>query len=213
MKINRFDDREEWMLARKGRITGSRAGDITLKRGGARKIGYYEIMAERLAVTEEDFDGYVPNETPMARGTRLEPEALERFSRETGKKLDTSLVIWTMDDNENIANSPDASVIEDSEVILEAVDAKCLSSARHLEAYFTQEIPDDYHEQGIQYFVTCETLQKLIFAFYDPRIVVKDFFVIEMNREDFLEEIENQKDHQIKTLNDLDKDIASLISF
>ena len=72
MKINKFDSNEEWMLARRGRITGSRLKDIHVKRGTNEKIGYYQIIAERIAQEAGD-------ENPMERGHRLEEEAIEAF--------------------------------------------------------------------------------------------------------------------------------------
>ncbi len=208
MRVNRFEDREEWMLARKGKITGSRAGDITSKRGGSKKIGFYELIAEKLAVTEEDFDGYVPNETPMQRGTRLESYAIDRFAKEGQVEVDTSLIIWEMDENPNIAVSPDGVISE-----TEAVEAKCLSSARHLEAYLTKKIPDEYFEQCLQYFVCNELLEVLHFVFYDPRIVVKDYFVIEMRKQDHLDDIIMQREHQVSTLEEVDRIVGSLSAF
>jgi hypothetical protein len=46
----------------------------------------------------------------MDRGKRLEDEAIERFAKETGKKVNTDLVLWMRDDDENIAVSPDGSI-------------------------------------------------------------------------------------------------------
>ena len=39
----------------------------------------------------------------MDRGKRLEDYAVERFVKETGKKVNTDLVLWVRDDDENIA--------------------------------------------------------------------------------------------------------------
>src|ERR1700704_2195090 len=103
MKTLKFADREAWLFARRGKITGSRLKDIVVKRGTGRKLGFWELVAEGLGLAPED-------ESAMDRGSRLEPEALERFATETKKKLDTSLVIWTRDDDESIAVSPDAFI-------------------------------------------------------------------------------------------------------
>lgn len=180
MKILQFDriDRQSWLESRKGKITGSRLGDIYSKKINSKKIGFYELIAEKLSVNPDEFDGMIPNETPMARGTRLEPIALKMFEQNTSKKVQTDLVIWMRDDNENIAISPDGVVSEN-----EVVEAKCLSSSRHLEAYLTNQIPDDYYEQGLQYMIVNDSVNIVNFAFYDPRIPAKDFFVIQMNRE------------------------------
>src|SRR3990167_5082243 len=103
MKTFNFETREEWLAARRGKITGSRLKDLITKRGTGRKIGFYELIAEKLGIPADD-------ESAMDRGARLETEAIEQFVKETGKKVDTSLVIWTRDDDENIAISPDGFI-------------------------------------------------------------------------------------------------------
>ena len=135
----------------------------------------------------------------MDRGVRLEEEAIGRFAEETKKKIDTSLVIWTREDNENIAISPDGFVGEK-----EAVEAKCLSSARHIEAYLTRKVPSEYEMQAIQYFIVNEKLERLYFSFYDPRMTGKlQFFFLEIKREEVSEKIDEYLAYQQKTLEEV----------
>lgn len=201
MKTLKFENREDWMFARRGKITGSRLKDIVVKRGTGKKIGYYELIAERLATEPE-------GENPMERGTRLEPEALERFVKEAKKKVNTDLVIWTRDDNESIAISPDG-VISDTE----AVEAKCLSSARHIEAFLTQEIPSEYEMQVYQYFIVNDTLTTLYLAFYDPRLPCKDFFYLTINRKDIQASVDEYLEYQRKTLEEVNEIVLKLTNF
>ena len=187
MRTLKFEDREEWLAARRGKITGSRLKDIIAKRGSGRKIGFYELIAERLGIAD---DG---EETPMDRGTRLEAEAIERFMQETGKKVDTSLVIWARDDDESIAISPDgfiAKKVGKKTVITEACETKCLASARHIEAWLTKEIPSDYEFQKLQYFIVNDQLEQLHFMFYDPRLIAKPFFFFTIERKDVQAEVD-----------------------
>jgi YqaJ-like viral recombinase domain len=86
MKIQRFDNEEAWLEARRGRITGTRLKDLILKRGTKPKLGFYELIAERVAIPAS-------GENAMDGGKRLEDEAVERFARETGKKVENELVI------------------------------------------------------------------------------------------------------------------------
>ena len=169
MKVNKYDNEEDWLDARRGRVTGTRLKDLILKRATKPKAGFYEIIAERVAIPAGE-------ERALDRGVRLEDEAIERFEKETGKKVNSELVIWERDDNENIAISPDGSIGK-----TEAVEVKCLSSAKHIEAWLLHEVPDEYQYQVIQYFVVNEELEKLYFVFYDPRMP-KDFFYLEINR-------------------------------
>lgn len=196
MKITTYETREKWLEGRIGRITGSRLKDIIVKRGTGKKIGFYELIAERLALPST-------GENPMDRGTRLEGEALDRFEKETGKKVDRSLVIWERDDNPNIAISPDAFI-----GLEEAVEVKCLASARHIEALLTQE--HDYEEQGLQYFVVNDNLKTLHFAFYDPRLKFKDFHIITIKREDVQTKVDEILEYERNTLKEVEEIVNSL---
>ena len=198
MKIQKFEDRESWLAGRRGKITGTRLKDIIVKRGTGKKIGYYELIAERLAVAPD-------GENPMDRGTRLEEDAIARFQKETGKEVDTSLVIWERSDNESIAISPDGFMGD-----TEAVEAKCLSSARHIEAYLTKEVPDEYKMQTIQYFIVNEKLETLYVVFYDPRIPVKDYFALTINREDVAKEVEDYLAYQQDTIAEVNRIVNEL---
>jgi hypothetical protein len=176
MKLQKFNDEAEWLDARKGRITGTRLKDIICKRGGKPKIGFYEIIAERVAIPAN-------GENVMDRGHRLEVEAIERFEKETGKVVNKDLVMIFRDDDDNIAYSPDGFIGK-----TEDVEVKCLSSARHIEAYLTKAVPADYEEQILQGFIVNDKLKTRHMVFYDPRMPV-DFFYLTINREDVQDEI------------------------
>lgn len=202
MQTLKFEDREDWLLARRGKITGSRLKDIISKRAGSgKKKGYYELIAERIAI--EDI-----SERPMDRGTRLEDIAIARFTEETGKEVDTTLVLWTRDDNNNIAVSPDG-VVKGSKNS-EACEVKCLNSASHVEALLTHEIPSEYEDQVLQYFIVNDKLKKIYFIFYDPRLTVKDFFFMEITRESLGEKIDEFREYQIGVLAEVEKIVSEL---
>lgn len=203
MKVLTFDDEKEWLEARRCKITGTRLKDIVVKRGTGRKIGFYELIAERLGIPGD-------GEDPIERGHRLQEEAIERFEEMTGKKVDQTLVVWTRDDNENIAVSPDGVIGEHA---TEAVEIKCLSSARHLQAVIENCIPDEFRFQVIQYFIVNEKLETLYFCLYDPRLQVKDFHVIEVTREQMAVEIAEMIDYQTTTLAEVDRLVAELMQF
>lgn len=202
MKTQTFDTREEWLAARKGKITGSRLGDVIQgPRSKGKKNAFYELIAERIAIIEEtDVE-----ESAMDRGTRLEPEALARFASETGKKVNTDLVIWSRDDNESIAISPDGIIGKK-----EAVECKCLSSALHIKAFMTQEIPSDYEEQVLQYFIVNDKLQTLYFVFYDPRIPGKDFFYITVTRSSVKAKVDEYLEYERAVLAEVEEAVNQL---
>lgn len=199
MIITKYDSQEEWLAARVGKITGSRLKDILIKRGTEHKKGFYELIAERLAIPRDD-------ERPMDRGHRLEEESILRFEKETGKVVDKSLVIWMRDDNSNIAISPDGSLENDTEV----VESKSLSSASHIEAYIKKEIPSEYEEQVIQYFIVNDKLTTLYFLFYDPSLMVKEFFYITVTRSEVQQRVDTYLEFQRKTLEEVERLVAEL---
>ena len=179
MKIQKFNSEDEWLEGRSGRITGTRAKDLVVKRGTGYKKGFWEIVAERVAIPAN-------GENVMDRGHRLEEDAIHRFEKETGKTINTELVIWSRSEEESIAISPDGFV--EAPKIEEACEVKCLNSASHCEAFITKEIPNEYQPQKIQYFVVNDDLKILYWIFYDPRMP-KDFFYFIIKREDIQKEI------------------------
>lgn len=202
MKTLSYETREEWLEDRKGRITGSKMKDILSKRNPEiKKKGFYQLIADRIAT---DANG----QRPIDRGHECEGEALARFASETGKKLDTSLVIWVSDDNENIAYSPDGFV--KGKKITEAIECKCLDSANHIEAFLTQTIPSEFEEQKVQAFVVNPDLKTLYFVFYDSRVMCKDYFVIECHRKDLQEKIDEFMEYEKNVLEEVEKIVNSL---
>lgn len=199
MQTLKFDTREEWLEARRGKITGSRLKDVVVKRGTGKKVGFYELIAERIGLAAD-------GEDPMERGQRLEDEALDKFSEMAGLELDKSLVMWVRDDDESIAISPDASVVGKPE----AVEVKCLASSRHIEAWHTKSVPSDYEFQKLQYFIVNDKLQKLHFVFHDPRIPAIELFVIEVKREDVQEQIDEYLEYQRKELAEVNEIVNKL---
>ena len=200
MKTIKFESKDDWFAGRKTRITGSRLKDIYAVRK-ERKQGFWELLAERLEIGDDESDN------PMQRGTDLEKEAIAQFEEHEGKTVNTDLVIWTRDDNESIAISPDGFIGE-----TEAIECKCLASARHLEAYFEKSIPKEYWLQVIQYFIVNEKLEVLHFVMYDPRIPQKPYFKISVLREEVTEDIEKYLEYQQKVIAEVNE-LANQLSF
>lgn len=197
-KFERSDaGREEWLEARKGKITGTRLGDIIVKRGTEPKLGFWEIIAERVAIPADD-------ENPMDRGRRLEDEAVQRFVQETGIAVNTDLQLLSREDYPDISYSPDGTIGETA-----TVEVKCLKSSLHIKAWWTKEIPKEYEEQAIQPFCVNDKLETLYFVFYDPRMPV-DFFYLTINRKDFEGKIIAYLEQQIITLRNAEEIIKAI---
>lgn len=190
MKIQHYKNEEDWLDARRGRIMGTKAGNLVLKSGKGYKIGFYELIAERVAIPPNE-------ENVMDRGHRLELDAIVRFEKETKKDVNKELVIICRDDDENIAYSPDGFIGK-----TEDVEVKCLSSARHIEAWITKKVPSDYVEQMVQGFVVNDKLETRYMVFYDPRMPI-DFFFITIKREEVKEQITEYLDLERRVLREI----------
>jgi len=200
MKTLKFENREIWLETRQGKITGSKLKDLISVKGDKKKM-FYQLIADRVAIPAD-------NENPMERGLRLEEEAMERFEKETKKKVDKSLIMWISEENESMAISPDGVIGK-----TEALEVKCLNSASHIEAWLTQELPKEHYFQALQYFIINPKLKTLYFAFYDDRIPNKDFFYITIERENIEAEIEKYKKEQISILAEVETEVLKLIGF
>ena len=199
MKSQTFKSEEEWLEARRGKITGSKLGSLLSKKDKKPLKGYYELIAERVAIPHD-------GESYLDRGHRLEDEAVNRFATIAKKRVKRELVMWSRDDNDNIAISPDGTIGK-----TEAVEVKCLSSANHIEAWLTKEIPSEYEYQVLQYFIVNDKLKKLYFIFYDPRMP-KDLFWIEVNRSEVQEKVDEYLALEKEVLEQIE-DIESELTF
>lgn len=192
---------DAWYEARKGKITGSKLKDIVVKRGTGRKVGFYELLADKLAAEE-------PEENAMDRGGRLEDVAVESFATMTGKTIER-VGLCVADFNEGIAVSPDGLIRNDGKYT-GAVEVKCLSAARHLQALIEQAVPDEYYYQVLQYFIVNEDLETLYFVFYDPRITIKPLHYLTVTRESLYDDVETYKTYQIETMAEVNRIIEEL---
>lgn len=175
--LNMEQGSEEWHDYRKGKISGTMLSDLYSKRGN-RKIGFYQIIADRLALDPDD-------ENRMDRGLRLEEEATELFEKKYNKKVE-QVGIAVHDKYPEIINSPDG-LIKNGSKYTEAIEIKCLSPARHIQAVVEDQVPSEFEAQMLQYFIVNPDLKVLYFVFYDPRIVTVPLHIIEVHRTENLD--------------------------
>lgn len=190
----------EWQQLRKGKITGTTLKAI-MGTPKARQDAIFEIIAERLTVGVES-DDY---ENPMDRGNRLEPDAIAMFELETGKQVERT-GFCENEGNSMICNSPDGLIGE-----TEAVEIKCMGGKNHIKMWLTNEIPEEYKWQTIQYFVVNEKLEKLYFAGYNPDIPTHQLHIIETTRQENLEDIEKAKKSQEEFLKEVNEKLSEII--
>lgn len=205
MIVETFEDtpegKESWLRSRRGRITGSKVNDVMPKKYGGKKIGFYELIAERVGIPGD-------LEEPRNRGNRLEGEAMGFFEEEMHVEITCDKVLWCREDNLNIAVSPDGVIDRET-----AVEVKCLSSALHLQAFFEQETPkEEYYLQALQYFIVNEDLQTLYLVFYDPRILVKPLHYLTLTRDELEEDIAKYYQAEVNIIKEV-KAMANKLSF
>lgn len=200
MKVTKFDNKQDWLNYRVGKVTGSTLKDYYVVRKD-KSSAYYKELLRRLGIPEDPTDA-------LAHGNKYEKEAIEAFSKETGKKVNTDLVIWERDDDKRIALSPDGFIGK-----TEAVETKCLSSMNHIKAFLEDKIPKEYMLQINQYFIVNEKLRKLYFVMYDPRIEVRPFFYFTVYRKEIKEDIEKYLEYQRNMFRAMEEDMLKLTNF
>lgn len=184
----------EWMSFREGKCTGTTIGKIFAK---SRKTGemydtekplltFYQKVAERLAEGTGDDDGL---ESSRERGKDLEEEAITEAEQKLGLQLIRGNV-WQAD--ENHIESPDAYTKD----LKTAVEVKCLSSARHIQAIVEDKPPVEYLAEYINYFLVNDKLKTLYVFLYDPRFYLEHLRTkaFKLERKDMLYEIERMRD-------------------
>ena len=212
IKLSQTNDREAWLDARRGLITGSKAKGIKpLTRGTDRTpAGFWELLAERLSVAKD-------GEPDMDRGQRLENEALQHTADKYGIEFDLDAGMWVSDEIKGMAVSPDSAEYGDKPTY--AGEAKCLATKNHLQAVVADirakkldgyqpfnSVPKEYQDQVLQYFAVNPHLQKVYFTLYDDRIALNKLMhhviIVErtyvQDRVDILLQIETDVLEQIK---------------
>lgn len=185
----------EWMSFREGKRTGTTIGKLFAK---SRKTGelydtekplltFYQKVAERLAEGTGDDDGL---DSSRERGKDLEEEAIKEAEQRLGLTLIRGNV-WQADDPNHI-ESPDAY----TEDLKTAVEVKCLSSARHIQAICEDKPPAEYWAEYLNYFLVNDKLETLYVFLYDPRFLLDHlrWHAFTMRRSDFEYEIERMRD-------------------
>jgi len=194
---------EAWHKERQGVLTGTGLKSV-IGTPKVRETYFFEILAERLS-TEANTE-----ESAMDRGIRLESEAIEVYKTQT--KAQISLIgLVKRKDNKWIGYSPDGLIEQNNGIYEKDIEVKCLSSAKHLKAYVTRQIPEEYIAQGIMGFVVNDDLKERDFVFYDPRISKIPFFIITMKRLDYEMEIAEAKQKAEEFISEVNNTLENLI--
>jgi len=199
MKVKTFESHEQWLSARAGKVTGSKLKDVITKRGNGVKIGVYQLVADKLGIQDGSVDG-------RDRGHELELEAIEVLSKETGIPFLTDLVMWESDENPNMAYSPDGYTSDFSIT----AEAKCLSSAHHIQIIVENRILPEHYDQMIQSFIVNEKQDIHYYISHDPRVTARPFHIIKTLREDVEGIVESYRDTELDILERVNEIVEEL---
>jgi predicted phage-related endonuclease len=196
--INIEQNTPEWLEYRLGKISGSKLKDIITIRGTEKKVGFYQLAADRLALIEET------DEQARDRGHRLEEEAIEELNKKLNKNFVSDVGIWISDKNPDLIVSPDGG-LEDKGKYTKAAEVKCLKAALHIKAFEEQKIPSKYNFQVLQYFIVNEDLEELYFCLYDPRIKSKPFHYLLVTRQELQPEIDKWFEYELNVVKEINE--------
>jgi len=136
----------EWLLARAGHVTGSRAGDVlaTLKNGkpsASREDYKAQLVCERLTGKPQE-SGYT--NAAMERGKELEPHARAAYEAQTGYLvLESGFLV--MDTPKYVGCSLDGMISGLSKIL----EIKCPGAKNHLKWLQSGGVPSEYVPQII----------------------------------------------------------------
>lgn len=163
MKANEAQDSQEWLLARSGKFTASRAADLMARTkygpAAARSNLIATLVAER--ITGQPVEGY--RNAAMERGIELEAEARDAYSFQAGVAVEEVGFI-VCDWLPNTGCSPDGLVGGDG-----LVEIKCPSAmGKHLDALLYNGHAIEYLWQ-IRHQLMVTGRQWVDIVSYDPR--------------------------------------------
>ena len=195
-RLNLTQNTDEWFSFRKGKIGGSKVKDIIVKRGTEEKLGFYQLIADKLGLGE--------GESSREHGQELEAEAREHLANALGKEVKAG-TIWVSDFDKNIYISPDGEISD-----TEAAEIKCLSSARHIQNIVENKVPKDHYDQAVHYFMVNEKLEKLHYTSYDPRVTAWPIHIITVTRAQVEADANKYKTYLVDKLTQADAIVEKL---
>lgn len=184
---------EEWKNARRGLVTASRFGDVmtdprskAAKEAGELSDTAKSYLMELVASTITGIDRVGGKSAAMERGVDMEADAIDAYAAMKFCTVETGrLLIWP---KFGIAATPDGFV-EDDEEGPGIIEVKCPESKRHLETWFTREVPEDYIEQ-VQGQLWVSDRQWCDFISYDDRFpLAMRLVVIRVYRDEDAEQV------------------------
>jgi putative phage-type endonuclease len=194
----------EWLAARCGKVTASRAADVIAKTKsgwGASRANYMgELIAERLTGTPAE------KYTNAAMQWGTDTEAAARAAYQFEKMTPVVKVGFVLHPSIAMAGaSPDGFVGDDG-----LIECKCPNTATHIETLLGQSVPSKYIWQ-IQFQIACTGRQWCDFVSYDPRLPESmSLFVHRVPRDG--EAIEYLEKEIRAFISEMDEKLSALVS-
>lgn len=169
----------EWLSARAGCVTGSRASDVLAKiktgEAAARRDYRTQLVAERLTGRPEE-SGFVND--AMRWGTEQEPFARMAYEAETGNLVrETGFIRMT---GKPVGCSLDGDVDDFTGI----VEIKCPKTSTHISWMLAGKLPAQ-HVAQVTHNMMVTGAKWCDFVSYDPRLPDNlRLFIVRVNRED-----------------------------
>lgn len=171
----------EWNELRKGRVTGTRLKQVMS--ATSNKL-IYEMIAEKY----ETLAGYTSDD--MSAGTLKEPWAISDYEALTGQKVRE---VGFISKGSDIGISPDGLIGQ-----YKAIEVKSPGIAKHIEYIICDKIPAEYKWQVVHYFLVIDDLKELDFISYNPSFPLKELHIVNVKREELLEDIQKAQEKLAK---------------
>lgn len=182
------NDTEIWKAMRRGKITASKLHHLKKNKNGSwsemADTYLFELAWEHITnLDASDFDGSKTTDW----GLLYEPEALEEYTKRTGRKLKKAAFI--AGEVELTGCTPDSFCGEDG-----MVEAKCPFTAKnHLRTVIRKIVPVEYLPQVLGQLIFSKR-KWCDFISYDPRLTgVHKLAIVRVYADDYTEEMEELK--------------------
>lgn len=240
MKTTRYDNEQDWLEDREGKVTGTGLNGIVPKSGLTKEIlaaALTELGIEFIKTSKKE---ELEELLPLAERVRLMMSVPKKvgYYKILGSKLATSrngenpmerghrLEEEALDllaeelgqpiDKSLVIWSRDddesMSVSPDGVIDREnAVEVKCKSDGQHIEVFLTKETPEEHEHQVIQHFVVNDDLLNLYLCFYNPCMPLScRFFYLLITRESIQEKVDLYLEYERQVLREIEQVVIDL---
>ena len=186
MKTITFDNTQDWLTYRLGRITGSRLGAVLPgKTKGSLGAEMWKIVAEHMAHPFPEDIHYT------TWGNMQEPYAIMAYEKKTGYKVPLDKFMWQDEDEPMIATTPDGDVVNEPGFI----EIKSKMPHNHLQIIDDGIVPKEHLDQIINAFIVNKSKEWCDFIAWCPLMYDENLqlFVKRITRAEISEQIEEKE--------------------